>query len=308
MYIIIYWMVKRTYTAYGLIFQSDIEFPELIEASGQKDVSLCIGEVPDNLESFKGESQLYQVHKNQFLLKLEGVANYFVHNGNEIVIQPSPQSTDSEVRLFLLGTCLGVLLHQRGILALHASSIETKNGAVLFTGPRGIGKSTLMAAFLQRGYFMLADDITGIVLDRQGKPVVLPAIPRSKLWADAIQYLGHDLNTLPRLRPSEDKFELPVRERFAHSPAVIRHIYWLNTNEQNKIEIEALDHLRGFQVVLNNTYREFFLDGLERRESHFQLATTTARCARINSVSHPVKFHQLNELVKLIEADFLTEY
>ena len=69
-------------------------------------------------------------------------------------------SLGSDIRVFLLGSCLGALLHQRGVLALHASAIETDQGAVLFMGDSGMGKSTTLQAFIKRGYKMLADDIT----------------------------------------------------------------------------------------------------------------------------------------------------
>jgi hypothetical protein len=287
-----------------LIFESEIEFPEMLKTNGEPDVYVRVRKVPENLKSFSYFSQFYQVDKNRFLLSLDGVGRFLVQNGNEILVQPYPDSTESEIRLFILGTCLGVLLHQRGILPLHASAIVTNHGAVLFTGPSGVGKSTLLAAFLQRDYLMLADDVSGIILDRQNLPVVLPAIPRTKLWADTIKHLGYDLDTLPRLRPVEEKYGLSIQERFFHKPITLHRIYSLNINKHNRIYIEQLDRLNGFQVVLNNTYRELFIDGLERRSSHFELATTTARYAIIKSISYPINFHQLNNLVKLIEADF----
>src|SRR4030067_3268450 len=165
MWFIIARMLKKAFTAYGLIFHSEWESPELLESSGDPDVIIRIGEVPGQLDSFFGKPDLYQVNENEFLLKLEGIANFWVKDGKEIVIQPAPNHLDSEVRLYLLGTCLGVLLHQRGILALHASAIETAAVAVLFSGPSGVGKSTLMDAFLKRAYCMLADDETVIVVD-----------------------------------------------------------------------------------------------------------------------------------------------
>ncbi|OGO34142.1 MAG: hypothetical protein A2Z16_06090 [Chloroflexi bacterium RBG_16_54_18] len=297
-------MLKRAFTAYGLIFHSEWEIPELLESSGDPDVIIRIGEVPGQLDSFFGKPDLYQVNENEFLLKLEGIANFWVKDGKEIVIQPAPNHLDSEVRLYLLGTCLGVLLHQRGILALHASAIETAAGAVLFSGPSGVGKSTLMAAFLKRDYCMLADDVTGIVLDRNGCPIVLPAIPRTKLWADAVKHLGHDLNTLPRLRPSEEKYELGVRELFAHQPAPLHRIYLPTSSNKVQAEIIRLDNIGSFQAVLDNTYREMFLNGLDRRKSHFFLSTATANQAVISRVLRPDDLSKLDDLVKLIEYDF----
>lgn len=294
----------KVYSAYGLVFHSEWEIPELLAGFGDPDVVIRIGEVPSRLESFVGLPDLYQVNESEFLLKLKDIASFWVRSGNEIVIEPAPNHMDSVVRLYLLGTCLGVLLHQRGILALHASAIETPEGAVLFSGPSGIGKSTLLAAFLKKGYSMLADDVVGIVLDRAGLPIVLPAIPRTKLWSDAANHLGHDLNTLPRLRPNEDKFELGVKELFAPQPVPLRRMYILTTCECEQIEINPLDNFASFQAILNNTYREFFLDGLDRRKSHFYMATAAARHATVSQVIRPVNLSRLEDLVKFIELDF----
>ena len=48
-------MSKKLYTAYGLVFQSDWEIPELLEGSGQPDITLRTGEVPKQLEEFSGD-------------------------------------------------------------------------------------------------------------------------------------------------------------------------------------------------------------------------------------------------------------
>lgn len=299
-------MAEHSYSAYGLVIQSELEFQELLEGSGEPDVCLHLGEVPDRPKTSPGHPVMYEIHENEFLANLAGIAHFWVKDGNEIVIQPAQGGLDAEVRLYLFGMCLGALLHQRGILALHASAIETPRGAVLFAGPSGIGKSTLMTAFLNKGYYMLADDVTGIVLDADGCPIALPALPRSKLWSDAVEHLGHDLNTLPRLRPSEEKYELSVPERFAHQPSRLSTIYLLANAENEEIKIRTLDKRAGFQAVLNNTYRETFLRGLDSRKSHLKLATTTAAHARIIHVSRPRDLRQLGEVVELLEADFLS--
>ena len=86
------------------------------------------------------------------LLSVEEVARYLIVDNREMRIQRLPGSIESDVRIFLLGSVLGALLHARQMLVLHASAIQTEQGAVLFIGRSGAGKSTLLGALLLRGY------------------------------------------------------------------------------------------------------------------------------------------------------------
>jgi hypothetical protein len=144
------------------------------------------------------------------LLRVPAVARYLVANGQDIWIEPAPDSVEADVRLFLLGSAFGALLPQRHILPLHASAIQTTRGAVLFVGPSGHGKSTLLAALLQRGYAMLADDVTGITLDAAGGAIASPAFPCLRLRADAAAKLQHSYEGLRHVRAPLDKYQLPV--------------------------------------------------------------------------------------------------
>ncbi len=139
------------YTAYDLRIRSALPFPELspIQRTGPADVSIRNGRVPDELEQQTGKGVLYQANHNEFLLKLDGVARFLVRSGNEILVDPAPDCIESDLRVFVLGSCIGALLHQRGILAMHASAILSDKGAVLFVGPTTSGKSTTLARIMQ---------------------------------------------------------------------------------------------------------------------------------------------------------------
>ena len=113
-----------SYRAYNYLIESELKFPEFLPAveddvdfSGPP-VVIRYGDVPAELENPTGRGVLYQASAHQFLLKLDGVARYLVCNGNEIVVEPAPGSLASDVRVFLLGSCFGALLHQRGVLVL----------------------------------------------------------------------------------------------------------------------------------------------------------------------------------------------
>ena len=300
------------YQAYRLAIHADLPLPEFLPAvpaaegaaaEAPPDVVVRFGAVPATLEGATGKGVLYQATSNRFLLAMDGVARYLVQDGREIVIEPSPASLESDVRVFLLGTCLGALLHQRGLLVLHAGAIHTEQGAVLFTGPSGSGKSTLIGELLRRGHTMMADDVCGVALDPAGAPLVLPGYPRTRLWADAAQELEHDISVMVRTRPTLEKYEHQVAEQFWDRPAPLLGIYLLTTVNRDELKLEPEPRLRTFRVMLQNTYRQKFLDGLQMRAVHFDLIAAVARQTGVTRVVRPAQPFRLRELADLIERD-----
>lgn len=61
------------------------------------------------------------------------------------------------------------MLYLRGRIMLHASYVETKYGAVLFTGPSGIGKSTQAGLWEKCGYGEIMNGDRTILYEKEGK-------------------------------------------------------------------------------------------------------------------------------------------
>lgn len=297
-------------TAYGLVFDSAIPIPELTALSfsdenrPETDVTIRIGNVPDSLENPSGMGVLYQASVNQFLFKLDRVAKYLVCNGNEITIEPAPGADENDVRVFMLGSVFGALLHQRQFLVIHAGAIKTELGAVLFAGPSGIGKSTLLGEMMKRGYPMLVDDVCAVVLDNTGKPVVLPGYPRTRLWADSAQKLEISTDGLQRTRAQLEKFECQKPDQFWDHSVNFHKIYVLSTHNEEGISIDAMPALQKFQAILHNTYRRAFLKGLEMREVHFSLVASVTEHCEVCDVVRPSEHFMLTELADHIEDNF----
>ena len=251
-------MISFMYPAFGLIVNSEIECCELLPCIGSAhDVSVRNGIVPENLGNDHDfslvEGVLYQASHDQFLLKLEGIANYLVRNGNEIIVEAGPESDMDIVRLFLFGSAFGALLFQRGVLPLHGSAVTTPKGAVLFVGPSGHGKSTLAGAFHKRGYSVLSDDVCAIT-STDGVPMVLPAYPRLLLWADAVGHLaGENANLSPALARQE-KYQFPVYQNFASDAVPIRAVYVLHPTSGQTITLTQLTGFDKIGTLTENTY------------------------------------------------------
>jgi hypothetical protein len=299
------------YQAYGLEFHSSVPIPEMSEADsprchadGLPDVTISIGTVPDHLENPIIAGSAYETNSDQLLLRIKNVGHYLVSGGRTVVISPANDATSHEVRVFLLGTCLGAVLNQRGFLVLHASVIGTQQGAILFAGQSGAGKSTLLAELLARGHRMMVDDVCGVRFDDPARPVVVPSYPRTRLWASAAGRLSIDVRGLPRTRPSMDKYERQVPEQFWDREAPLSRLYHLTAADTDQLTITRLDPLEAFQTVLGNTYRDvMLLDGFGRRPEHFAMASNVARTAIVSRVIRPEDGFRLSGLADLIEQD-----
>jgi hypothetical protein len=298
----------RLFRAYGMLFGSTIPLPELravdpTEVGGQKhpDVVIVVSDFPDQLPDALASTAVRESNADACLLRVAGVARYLIRRGREILIDPDPGAGDHDLRVYLLGTCLGVLLHQRGFLVLHASGVAVKGGAVLFAGRSGAGKSTLLGEMLRRGHRMMVDDVCAITFDTDGRPTVVPSYPRTRLWADAAALFSIDTSDLPRTRPTWDKFERQVWDQFWDLQEPLTHVFHLAApHDDGEIALERLGSMDAFQTLVDQTYRGILLDGLDRRSQHFDLASRVAKDVQVIRARRPADRSRLGELAELI--------
>lgn len=298
------------YRAYGLTIDSTLEIPEMsVAADGnggsEADVVIRRGTVPEALAERLAEGNAYQASATELLLEIEDVGRYLVSDGREVTFEPAPSATDHDVRVFLLGTCFGALLHQRGALVLHASGIGTDRGAVLFAGGSGAGKSTLLAEMMRRGYKMMVDDVCAITRDprRDGALVVMPSYARTRLWGDAAAHLDVDTTDFHRTRSHMDKYERLVPDQFWAQPAPLRKIYCLVATKADLLELDPLPAMAVPPVILENTYRKMFLDPFGVREHHFDLTSDIARSVPVSWAIRPFGSFRVGELADMVIED-----
>ena len=294
------------FRAYRLLFAAGFPIPEMMTAEAvmpdeMPDVLIRPAEFPDSLPDPLERSAVHEVNGEALILRVAGVGRYLVRDGREILIDREPAATDDEVRVYLLGTCIGALLHQRGFLVLHASGVAVDRGCLLFTGESGAGKSTLLAEFLRRDHKMMVDDVCAVRFDPADRPIVVPSYPRTRLWGDAADRFSIDTSQLPRTNPTWDKFERQVSEQFWDQEEPMAHVFHLaGPDSSDEISLQPLEPMEAFRTLVDNTYRGILLDGMDLRSTHFDLASRAARSVQVTRVSRPADTDTVEELATRI--------
>ncbi len=293
------------YFAFGLEIESQFPVPELLPGNPELPSHVCIqfADVPDSLTAPVFSGVRFQGSTNEFLLKVDHVAKYLVKDGNSIVIEPYTNASEKDIRLFLMGSAMGALIHQRGILPFHGSCVIIHNKVVIFSGSSGAGKSTLAASFIKKGFPLITDDVCVIALDAEGKPIVHPGYPQMKLWADSLEKMGEQTKALSLVREGIKKFNLPVHPHFHQKPEPLNGIYIISTKNTEGFNIEAVKGIDKFNALKNNTYRLNFIKGTGTTSSHFKHIEAIARMCFVKKIERPSKGFHLEDLGNLIETD-----
>jgi len=288
------------YQAFGLSIQSEIALPPLFETPyiHAPDINVVLADVSSNgLEQADVIKPFSQFNQTQLWLNITDVALFEV-SANVIKIAPLSDDWDS-IRLFLLGSCFGAVMHLKQDLVLHGNTIKFADGCAVFMGPSGNGKSTLASAFYKKGYQILADDLARVDETLQ----VQPSYPQLKLWQDSAKKLEIDTSELKRVRPQDAKFAVPINDSFFNHPLPVKALYILNTHNQDEFIFEELSGVDKFQPLKNNTFRPHFTQAFGMQKAHLKRVSQLASQARVVRITRPNHGFQIDELVKRIEQD-----
>ena len=288
------------YKVFGLTINSELECPELQVSSGNVDVDILFGLAPDTLDNPTFSGVRFQTKVGEFLLHVDNVAKYYVTDGDQIIIDAYPNAEAGDIRLFLLGSAFGALIHQRGLLPIHGSAINIDGTAFIFSGHSGAGKSTIAAAFYHRGYSILSDDVCVLSISTEGKPLLNPGYPQMKLWADSIQKLGGQPSQYPTVRKKIEKHNIPVTSGFSEDPIPLKKVFVVSSLNVDKLAVEEVKGIEKFILLKNHTYRFNFIAGNQMRAAHFSYLDSIAKQIEVFKISRPTGKFLFDEIIDIV--------
>ena len=296
---------KYLYKAFGMVIMSAMPLPELWPVIDEPaDISIEYTEIEADRYGGQDKDFHYSVAPTLFYLQIHDTARYLVIDKQKILVHPEPGATEEAIRIYLLGTCMGILLLQRGFLPLHGSSIATPNGGILFLGDSGMGKSTIAAAFCERGYTLISDDICSLSIGDTNTIMLHPAFPQLKLCEDSLQELSITVPVSAQISGDEEKFRVVNRSQFQLVPLNINKIFILGKSDIQHIQITLLEGVEKFTKLTDNIYRGIFIEQLELSTQQFQYCALLSNTIRMYQVVRPTSSFDLNTLVAEISTLF----
>jgi hypothetical protein len=263
------------YRLFGLSVLSEVPLPELVAdpGPGADDVRITVGAIAEHSETSPG---LY-IHGDDALLVIAGAGRFLTRAGREMLVEPAEGVSPRNLRLYLLGSAFGAILHQRGLLPLHANAVVVEGRAIGFMGHPGAGKSTLAAWFHDHGFDVLADDVCVVTAGPDGRPLAHPGIPRLRLWREALEAGGRDASAYERSFDDMDKYTVPTDLERVLPAMPLSHLYLLDKAEDGSTSIDRLEGSRAVEAMIANTYRGAYVPLMGTTRRHMLACAQLAR-------------------------------
>lgn len=276
------------YEAYGLRIRSEVQLPELHPVIGrdeqEADLLIRLAEIVRDLPDNSVE-----VEDGKLYIKVRDAALYCIEGGHTVTISCTGDSSVEKMRLYLLGTCMGAVLLQRGMLPLHGSAAAVDGKAYVFIGDSGAGKSTLAAALQHRGACLISDDVAAVSWDARGIPYVAYAYPQQRLRQESLEHFGMDSKRYASVPMDEAKYAVPVPFLRERRPLPLGGVYELCTSSDAGAvpRIVEIGKLESIHLLLFHTYRRALVQRLGLKQRHFAQAVSLLKYASVKRLVRP---------------------
>ena len=261
-------------------------------------IELRRGACPESLPGSVRALRWLEVSDSALLVRYPQQWSLLIEDGCRATLQ-WPEA--SEVPTWIVDSwVVPFAMQQRGILCLHASTMDVGGRTIAIAGESGAGKSTTAMALRQRGHSVLVDDVT--MLDQRGEqPLFIPFKRHVHLLRDAADAVGVDFDQHPPLVafPSKVGVSLDVDDR---TDRVLDALVVLETRD-NVTELMVSYPVGGQAVGVVQTHagRHRVAPAILGPTRYFDLLTRLCASTTIVHIQRPTKGSTLNDVVAIVE-------
>jgi hypothetical protein len=251
------------YRAFGLVLESDLDFPELLPVPEGETVDVTLREDPALPADAEAPESARRIR-----LDIRVAGAFLVEDGARVTFRRIEGGSDALVRLFLLGSCMGAILQQRGYVVLHGNAVSQDGETCrIIVGHSGAGKSTAAAWHFREGATILADDVCAISFGEDGRARVVPSYPQIKLWRASADLLGIPTAGLRSVHERHDKFAVPLGAQFAAAPLLLTEVVELSAG--NTV-VAPLKGMAKVNCLIRHSYRYPFIARMGRNAAYLK--------------------------------------
>lgn len=225
-----------------------------------------------------------------------------VSRGQEIVIDDCLRAESSwVVPLLVVGRLMAILVHQRGMLPLHASAVAIDGRVCAFVGKPGRGKSTIAAALNRRGHPVLADDMLAVGVDAGAEAVAYRSATHLKIAEDIAAALDVDFRLLSEIHAGARKHALDATSLPASTAQLpLDRIYVLSDGDSH--DVRQMHGGDCFRAIEQNAYVSRALLKLTHTAGeHFRRCAQLSRAGYAWRLQRPRSLGALPATIRAIE-------
>ena len=298
----------NNYYVYGLNIKSEIEIDEFQKRDiilEDKIVNIKNGIMSNEIKDDILKGIHIKLSKDKIWFHIDNIATYCITNGNNIEIEVCENADMQLMKVYVMCSCLGFIMLQRDMVAIHGGVIEMDNKAVIFTGDRGAGKSTLTTALREKGYKFISDDVASIKIDKV--PFVMPGFPYQKLCESAMNNFGYDKEDYTSfMSDKEVKYIVPAKDQFVYEEKELTAIVKLTVGDVDEVTIEELTGSEKLNNIIENIYRGEYLKYLGgMNPQYFKKCIDIAKNIRFFKITRPANKFTVDEQIELIERELI---
>ena len=299
----------NNYYVYGLNIRSEIEIDEFHKIDmilEDKVVNIKNGVMPKEIKDDILKGSKIKFSRNRIWFYIPNIATYCIINGSEIIVEVAEGADMQLMKVYLMCSCLGFIMLQRDMVAIHGGVIEIDDKAVIFTGDRGSGKSTLTTALRRKGYKFISDDVASIEINKL--PYVMPGFPYQKLCKSAMDNFGYDKDSyISFMSDNEIKYIVPAKDEFIYEPKELTAIVKLTVGDVDEVTIEELRGCEKLNNIIQNIYRGEYIKHLGKMDSvYFKQCIDIAKNIRFFKVTRPANQFTIDTQINLIEREIIS--